>query len=386
MENKFDIVVQKFGGSSVAEPYKIKQVASFIKSKLTSIERICVVVSAMGNTTNDLIKLSERVNKNPSKRELDMLISCGERSSMALLAMALHEQEVSAISLTGSQSGIITDEIHGGAQIVAIRPQRVFEAFATHQVVLVAGFQGMSRAKEITTLRRGGSDTTAVAMAAALNAQSCEIYTDVKGVMDIDPNVESMAKVMPRISPDEMCAMSLYGAKVMAYDAARLAHNLGIAILIAKTGDSQRGTTVREFAINEPRAKGASALTHLRAVVQVQIPIAQCEDFAASYFLCGHVKEEFLLAYGSNDIAQELSATTAHITGGLALITVHLSDQAFMASTFSRIAALLKDEAIELLDAVLGFKQIALIISDGSLNKALGVLYGSLMGAGEQEC
>src|SRR5580700_7478344 len=183
MQNSPNIVVQKFGGSSVATPQKIKSVASFIKQKLGLAERICVVVSAMGHTTNELIKLAHAVNANPSKREMDMLISCGERSSMSLLAMALHDLEVSAISLTGSQSGIITDENHSGAKIVAIKPERVFQAFKTHQVVIVAGFQGMSRAREITTLKRGGSDTTAVAMAAALKAQCCEIYTDVPGVL-----------------------------------------------------------------------------------------------------------------------------------------------------------------------------------------------------------
>ncbi|HXW60748.1 MAG TPA: aspartate kinase, partial [Myxococcota bacterium] len=245
MKNNFDIVVQKFGGSSVATPEKIREVALFIKERLTSVPRICVVVSAMGHTTNELLRLAHEVNSNPSKRELDMLISCGERTSMALLAMALHGQGISALSLTGSQSGIITDEEHSGAEIVAIRPERVHQAFALNQVVLIAGFQGMSRSKEITTLKRGGSDTTAVAMAAALGAKACEIYSDVCGVMDIDPRVIETAEILPEITLSEMSAMSLYGAKVMAYDAALLAEKLGIELLIAKTGDQKGGTSIR---------------------------------------------------------------------------------------------------------------------------------------------
>lgn len=204
MKNNFDIVVQKFGGSSLSTPEKVKDVAGFIKRRLQSAERICVVVSAMGHTTNELIRLAHAINKNPSKRELDMLISCGERSSMALMAMALHDQGITAISLTGSQSGIITDENHAGAEIKAIRPERVHQAFLEHQVVLIAGFQGMSRKKEITTLKRGGSDTTAVAMTAALNAQVCEIYTDVSGVMDIDPSVSPAAQIIAEMAPDAL--------------------------------------------------------------------------------------------------------------------------------------------------------------------------------------
>lgn len=383
MENKFNVVVQKFGGSSVAETDKIKQVAAFIKDKLASIDRICVVVSAMGNTTNDLIKLSKQVNNNPAKRELDMLISCGERTSMALLAMALHHEGVTAKSLTGSQSGIITDENHGSAQIIAIRPERVFEAFIDHQVVLVAGFQGMSRVKEITTLKRGGSDTTAVAMAAALKAKACEIYTDVRGVMEIDPSIESMAQIMPTITFDQMCAMSLYGAKIMAYDAARLAHNLGIEILIAKSGEQVSGTRVSEVPITKTCSRPVSAITHLRAVVQVELPLERCEEFDAQYFLCGHLKNNFLLAYGSNDIAQELVSDKVRLQG-LGLITIHLNDQGSMASVMSSAAALLKEHSISLHDAILGFKQLALVISDDGMNKALSILYASLMSFGDE--
>src|SRR3989338_3126022 len=173
------IIVQKYGGSSLATPAHIRQVAELIAQRLKTGVQLCVVVSAMGKNTNELLALAHEISKNPIRRELDMLLSCGERASMALLAMALHELGVPSMSLTGSQSGIITDNIHSGAHIIEVRPSRVQEGLTQGKVVIIAGFQGVSQSKKITTLCRGGSDTTAVAMAAALDAETCEIYSDV---------------------------------------------------------------------------------------------------------------------------------------------------------------------------------------------------------------
>ncbi|HZI16448.1 MAG TPA: aspartate kinase, partial [Myxococcus sp.] len=183
------IVVQKYGGSSVAGVEKLRKVARRVKDKRDAGYQVVVVVSAMGDTTDELLALAKQVSPDPPRRELDMLLTCGERISMALLSMALQEMEVPAISFTGSQSGIITNDAHAQARIVEVRPFRIHDELARGKVVIVAGYQGVSYKKEVTTLGRGGSDTTAVALAAALDAEACEIYSDVDGVFSADPRV-----------------------------------------------------------------------------------------------------------------------------------------------------------------------------------------------------
>ena len=213
MSSEKHIVVQKYGGSSVADPQKLKVVAELIKKKRDSGKRLCVVVSAMGQTTNDLLVKANEVSQAPSRRELDMLLSCGERASMALLAMALESLGVPSISFTGSQSGIITNDQHSNARILEVRPYRVQDELAKDKVVIIAGYQGVSYKKEITTLGRGGSDTTAVAMAAALQAEACEIYSDVDGVYSADPRVVPDAVPLSALSYDEMLSLSKGGAR-----------------------------------------------------------------------------------------------------------------------------------------------------------------------------
>ena len=188
------IVVQKYGGSSVADPDRLKLVARRVSETVQQGNRVVVVVSAMGKTTDQLIALSRSVTQSPPRRELDMLISSGERISMALLAMALSDLGHDAISFTGSQSGILTNDRHSGARIIEIRPVRILDELERDRVVIVAGFQGMSYKREVTTLGRGGSDTSAVALAAALGA-SCDIVTDVDAVYDRDPNVDETARL-----------------------------------------------------------------------------------------------------------------------------------------------------------------------------------------------
>lgn len=239
------IIVQKYGGSSLATPAHIKQVAKLIAQRLKTGVKLCVVVSAMGKNTNQLLGLAHEISKNPVRRELDMLLSCGERASMALLAMALHELGIPSMSLTGSQSGIITDDVHSGAKIIEVRPTRVLEGLEQGKVVIVAGFQGVSQNKEITTLGRGGSDTTAVALAAALKAEACEIYSDVAGVYSADPRIVPDAKHIELLSHDEMLELASSGAKVLNAQAIEFAKLKNIEIRARKTGDTTRETIIR---------------------------------------------------------------------------------------------------------------------------------------------
>lgn len=198
------IVVQKYGGSSVADLDRIQRVADRVAATRAAGHGVVVVVSAMGDTTDELLGLARRVTENPSRRELDMLLSAGERISMALLSLALNARGVPALSFTGSQSGIITNDVHTNARIVEVRPYRVQDELAQGKVVIVAGYQGVSYKKEVTTLGRGGSDTTAVALAAALDAERCEIYSDVDGVYSADPRQVPEARRLAEISYEEM--------------------------------------------------------------------------------------------------------------------------------------------------------------------------------------
>ena len=224
------IIVQKYGGSSVADSGKIKKIAELIsKVKHEGID-IAVVVSAMGKTTDSLIELSKQISNEPPKREMDMLLSTGERITMSLLCMALNNFGVEAVSLTGSQAGIITNDRHNDARVIEVRPFRVLDELEKGKVVVVGGYQGVSYKRDITTLGRGGSDTTAVALAAALNAERCEIYSDVDGVYSTDPSIVKEAKHIPEISYEQMQEMSEAGAKVLNAQAVQFAKEKQIAI------------------------------------------------------------------------------------------------------------------------------------------------------------
>lgn len=236
-------VVQKYGGSSVADVEKMRKVAAKIAATRKAGFDVCVVVSAMGDTTDELLSLAKRISPDPPRRELDMLLTAGERISMALLAMALHELEVPAISFTGSQSGILTSDAHSTARILEIRPVRVLEELRAGKVVIVAGFQGVSPRKEVTTLGRGGSDTTAVALAAALGAD-CEIYSDVAGVYTADPRVVPDARRIDELSYEEMQALAAAGARVLNAQAVEFAKEKGIAIRARSTFGGPEETVV----------------------------------------------------------------------------------------------------------------------------------------------
>ena len=239
-------LVMKFGGTSVADPEKIRRVASRLVEAKQAGNRVVAVVSAMGQHTDELVSLAYEVSPEPKPRELDMLISVGERISCALVAMAIADLGLDAISLTGSQAGIVTDTAHGKAKIVEVRAHRIHEALDSDRIVLVAGFQGVSTEYDITTLGRGGSDTTAVALAAALGADACEIYTDVDGVFTADPRLVPGARKLHAVSYEEMLEMAASGAKVLALRSVEFARNHGVKLHVRSTFTGEEGTWITE--------------------------------------------------------------------------------------------------------------------------------------------
>jgi aspartate kinase len=240
-------VVMKFGGTSVADPEKLKSVARRLVAARESGSRVVAVLSAMGTTTDELLDLARQVSSRPEPRELDMLISVGERISCALAAMAIHDLRHEAISLTGSQAGIVTDTVHGKAKIVDVRARRIHEALDQDKIVLVAGFQGVSADSfDVTTLGRGGSDTTAVALAAALGAQVCEVYTDVDGVYTADPRLVPDARKLDVLSYEEMLEMASSGARVMATRSIEVARSHNVRLHVRSTFNDTDGTWIRE--------------------------------------------------------------------------------------------------------------------------------------------
>ena len=254
------VIVQKYGGSSVADVDKLRRVAERVMRTRVQGHEVVVVVSAMGDTTDELLSMAKQVSPNPDRRELDMLLSAGERISMALLSLAIRELGGDAISFTGSQSGIITNDRHVDARIIEVRPFRVQDELARGKVVVIAGYQGVSYRKEVTTLGRGGSDTTAVAMAAALDAEYCEICSDVDGVYSADPRIVPGAMRIPTLSYEETQEMAESGAKVLNAQAVEFAKEKGIAIYARATAGplpgsdpTSDGTVVRK---SPPRLPG----------------------------------------------------------------------------------------------------------------------------------
>jgi aspartate kinase len=258
------LIVQKYGGSSVADAESIKRVAKRIVETRKAGNEVVVVVSAMGDTTDELMDLANQVVPMPSGRELDMLLTAGERMSMALLAMAIKGLGVDARSYTGSQAGMITDAQHGSARIVDVTPGRVREALNEGAVAIVAGFQGFNRGTgDITTLGRGGSDTTAVALAAALKADVCEIYTDVDGIFTADPRQVPSARKIDRITSEEMLELAAGGAKVLYIRAVEYARRHGVTLHVRSSFNNNEGTlvlnSVGEDSVEEPLIAGVAA-------------------------------------------------------------------------------------------------------------------------------
>jgi aspartate kinase len=239
-------VVMKFGGTSVADVERLRAVAQRLVAAREAGNRVVAVLSAMGDTTDELVRLAHEISPRPKARELDMLISVGERISCSLCAMAIHDLGHEAISLTGSQAGIVTDTAHGKAKIVDIRANRIHEALDAERIVLVAGFQGVSTELDITTLGRGGSDTTAVALAAALGAEACEIYTDVDGVHTADPRIVAGARKLHAVSYGEMLELAASGARVLQLRSVEFARNHDVKLHVRSSFSEADGTWIRE--------------------------------------------------------------------------------------------------------------------------------------------
>jgi aspartate kinase len=309
------VIVQKYGGSSLIDIEKIKKVASIIAEVKKAGNNVAVVVSAMGETTDSLIESAKSLSADPPKREVDMLLSTGERISMSLLCIALNELNVKAISLTGSQAGIITNDRHTDARVIEIRPFRIQDELEHGNVVVIGGFQGVSYKRDITTLGRGGSDTTAVALAAALNAERCEIYSDIDGVYSADPSIIKNAEHLPEISYQQMQEISIAGAKVLNAQAVQFAKEAQITIYARSTFNPGRETIVR--LLKPGIAPGVKAIVHENNVIKVSLKLESEDSFEA---LLNYLEQHQMQI-------KELNYTSPEETGLYSRVSFVLSDK-----------------------------------------------------------
>lgn len=272
-DNMKELIVQKYGGSSVADIDKIQNVARRIIQTKKEGKDVVVVVSAMGNSTDQLMEMAYTISEKPSQREMDTLLSTGEQVSIALLAIAIHSMGYDAISLTGSQCGIITSNRYNKARIDEIHTQRIKKELRQGKIVIVAGFQGINHEMDITTLGRGGSDTTSVALAAALKANLCQIYTDVNGVYTADPRIVPEAKLLPSISYDEVLELANLGAKVLHPRAVELAANYKVPLQVRSSFNHNKGTTIREDAkMEKVLIRGISLDENIGKISVLEVP------------------------------------------------------------------------------------------------------------------
>jgi aspartate kinase len=275
------IIVQKYGGSSVADVEKLKKISEMIAAVKNTGNDVVAVVSAMGKTTNSLIEIAKEISPSPSRREMDMLLSTGERTTMALLCIALNELGVEAISLTGSQAGIVTNDRHNDAKVIEVRPIRVQDELEKGKVVVIGGFQGVSYKRDITTLGRGGSDTSAVALAAALNAERCEIFSDVDGVYTTDPNIVKDAKHLPEISYQQVQEMSEAGAKVLNAQAVQFAKEAKIALYARSTFSPGKETIIKD--IPKKELAGVLAVVYEKEVIRIYVHDSDKIEWVLNY-------------------------------------------------------------------------------------------------------
>ncbi|MEA3184988.1 MAG: aspartate kinase, partial [Ilumatobacteraceae bacterium] len=332
------LIVQKYGGTSVADPDRMRAVAENVAFTRSHGNDVVVVPSAMGKTTDNLIKLANDVSKTQPGRELDMLITTGERISMSLLCMALADLGIEAVSFTGSQAGIITDSAHGKAKILEVKGDRVREALAAGKVCVVAGFQGISLNKEITSLGRGGSDTTAVALAASLDADSCEIYTDVTGVFSADPRIVPQARKLARVNFDEMLEMAGAGSKVLALRSVEFArnHNVPVHVRSAFTWEPGTWVTDQEPSMEEPIISGVVTDMSESKVTIVAVP--DRPGIAAALFeplAAANVNVDMIVQNTSQDGTTDIS------------FTMPKADMAAAESIVSRVAAEIGARGVE---------------------------------------
>ena len=314
------LVVQKYGGTSVADPERIRNVARRVAAARRAGNEVLVVVSAMGSATDDLLALARRVSSRPPPRELDMLLTAGERISMALLAIALHDQGVSAVSLTGSQAGILTDAVHGSAKITEIRGSRVREGLDEGNVVIVAGFQGVDPdSREVTTLGRGGSDATAVALAAAHRAEVCEIYTDVDGVYSADPRAAPQARKLDEVSFEEMLELAASGAGVLMARSVEVGRRFNLPIHVRSSFTEEPGTWVKERTMEQAIISGIAHDTSQAKIMVRGVP--DSPGVAAALFegmAEANVNVDMIVQNVGRDGAADISFTVPEADAGAA--------------------------------------------------------------------
>ncbi len=377
------IIVQKYGGTSVQDHEKLLAVARRIAALRNEGHDVVVVVSAMGSTTDGLLDEARRFTRTPAQRELDMLVTAGERISMSLLAIALNSIGTPAVSLTGSQVGIITDTRHTDARILEIRPHRVVGELEKGNVVVVGGYQGVSVAKDVTTLGRGGSDTTAVALAAALQADRCEILTDVDAVHTADPRIVPHAARIPEISWEDMAELARFGACIMKEEAVRFAERSGIRLHIARSDGAAPGTIVLDApTYAEPSILGLSLLEGLESL---SCPAAGantvCDDLTAG-------KTDTVLTVLSCDTLtafvhrphEEVAATAANRPTQSVAVLCAVGRDAGTPATLGRLIAALGASGVNVVAAVSGGRSVKVVVPGGQARGALETAHALLIG------
>jgi aspartate kinase len=385
------IVVQKYGGSSVADVDKLGRVAEKVVAARAAGDDVVVVVSAMGKTTDQLLALAKQVDENPPRRELDMLLTTGERVSMALLSMAIQKRGAAAISFTGSQSGIITNDRHFDARILEVRPHRIEDELARGKVVIVAGYQGMSYRREITTLGRGGSDTTAIALAAALGADRAEIYSDVDGVYTADPRVVPDARHLARLSYDEMQELAEAGAKVLNATAVEFAKSARIAIharatfaegresIVTAAPSSSRSVTAQRGLAQVTVGGGAETLrAALAACAIAHADPRELESAAEGGRFLVNVGLTPDWSAGAHALT-EACAGKARIEEGFAMVSVVGDALGRDAAALNRAFDALRDAGVTPLRTATTPLRIAVLVADAQADDAVRALHRALV-------
>ncbi|MCC6874487.1 MAG: aspartate kinase [Sandaracinaceae bacterium] len=384
------IVVQKYGGSSVADVERLGRVADKIVETRKLGEDVVVVVSAMGGTTDQLLALARQVDPSPPHRELNMLLTTGERVSMALLSMAIQKRGCDAISFTGSQSGIMTNDRHFDARIIEVRPWRIEDELARGRIVIVAGYQGMSYKREITTLGRGGSDTTAIALAAALGADRAEIYSDVDGVYSADPRVVPQARHLPELSYEQMQEMAEAGAKVLNSTAVEFARRARIAIHARSTFAAGRETVVRGdggAAIAVVGRRDLASLALDGGAQELAAALKQAEELGASVreAMLENGQATLLISTGSPDWdaarAKLAAATRGRWTVGLGTASVIAADLASTPGLVARALGALAREGVTAGAVSSSPLRLSVLLAAEHVDRAVRVLHAELVGA-----
>ena len=362
------LVVAKFGGSSVADAASILRVAKRVVDTKKAGNEIVVVVSAMGDTTDELLDLAQQVSPNPPGRELDMLLTAGERISMAVLAMAINDLGMEARSYTGSQAGLITDSTHGKARIIDVTPSRIREALSEGAIPIVAGFQGVALdTKDITTLGRGGSDTTAVALAAALDADVCEIYTDVDGIFSADPRIAPKARQVPRITYDEMMELAAAGAKVLHLRCVEYAKRFNVPIHVRSSFSDKEGTFVIADLADQSQLE---TLSTQGAIMEQPIIAGVAHDLGDAKVTVLGVPDRPGTAAG---IFQAVADAGINMDMIVQNVSVHGSGHTDLTFTCPRPDVARAEEALRSAQAEIGFEDV---VTDSDIAKI------SLVGAG----